>query len=79
MDYLFFAIIVGLLGYVFFKEKQNEKIIRDILAFKISKDASDFKNLVMRDKEEEKETVEAPEEIPLEEAPADKILEKLKG
>lgn len=68
-------IILALIGLIFYKEKRQEKIIREILIFKLSKDVVEFKTAIQ---EPEKER-ERPEEevLPIEEAPPEQLLEAL--
>jgi hypothetical protein len=71
------AIILALIGFLFYKEKQHQEIIKEILASKLSKDIFEFKSAIEKPKEEETEK-EEEEVVPIEEAPAEKLLEALK-
>jgi hypothetical protein len=72
------AIILALIGFLFYKEKQHQEIIKEILASKLSKDIFEFKNVIEKPKEEEETEKEEEEVVPIEEAPAEKLLEALK-
>lgn len=73
------TIIIFLLGLQLYKERQFEKIIKEILAAKFAKDAFEFKNLSSESvlSSRSNETKLEPQEIPIEEAPVDKLLEAL--
>lgn len=80
MAEIFFIIIIFLLlGFLFYREKQFEKILKEILAAKFAKDAFEFKNLSSESvlSSRSNETKLEPQEIPIEEAPVDKLLEAL--
>lgn len=70
-------IILTLIGFLFYKEKQHQEIIKEILASKLSKDVFEFKSAIEKPKEKE-EVEEEIEEVPIEEAPPEKLLEALK-
>jgi len=69
-------IILTLIIFLFYKEKQHQEIIKEILASKLSKDVFEFRSAIEKPKEEKTEKEE--ETIPIEEAPAEKLLEALK-
>lgn len=73
------AIIIFLLSLQFYKERQFEKIVKEILAAKIAKDAFEFKSLSSESVPSgtPKETKLEAEEMPIEEAPPEKLLEAL--
>lgn len=76
-EILIFLISVGLLLFLFYRERQYEKSLRDILAAKLSQDASEFKFATEKEKPVEEKKAE-PEEIPLEELSAEEMLKALK-
>lgn len=73
------TIIILLLAFQFYKERQFEKIIKEVLAAKIAKDAFEFKSLSSENVSSvtPQKTKLEPEEIPIEEAPPEKLLEAL--
>lgn len=76
MDIISLIIILGLIGFCFYKERKQEQIIKELLAFKLSKSATEFQATI-----EEKPKEETPKEeevLPIEEAPPEKLLEALK-
>lgn len=70
-------IVIFLLGLQFYKERQFEKILKEILAAKIAKDAFEFKSLSSEIVPPGKEKKAETEELPIEEAPPEKLLEAL--
>lgn len=75
-EILLFIIIVLLIAFIFYNERQREKSLRDILLAKLSKDAGEFKFATEEVKagSVEKEVVE----IPLEDMSAEEMLGVLK-
>jgi hypothetical protein len=72
-EILFFLIIAGLIAFLVYREKQYERVIRDILAAKLSRDAGEFKaatgeKLEVGEGEPEEETV------PLEDVSAEEMI-----
>ena len=73
MDTLYLFIInIFLVGFLFFKEYQHKKEIRDILSARLSRDVYEFKEGVEEEKEEIPEP--SPEEIPLEKVEVDELF-----
>jgi hypothetical protein len=77
MEILFFLINIGLLLFLFYREKQHEKMAREILAAKLSRDVSEFKEIIEEPKKK-KEVKQEPVEIPLEDVPAEEMIAAFK-
>lgn len=77
MDILYLFITnIFLIGFLFFKEHQHKKVIRDILSARLSRDVSDFQYAT---KEESAESYEPPaEEVPLEDVEVDELMKSNK-
>ncbi len=73
MDILLFFITFIFFAYLFFREWQNEKILKTILIAKLSRDVSEFKSATEDLKSETLEKLE-PDEIPLEDMSAEEML-----
>lgn len=74
MLYLF-IINVFLIGFLFFREYQYKKEIREILSARLSRDVYEFQEAAEEEKEPEPEPL-PPEEIPLEDVSTDELLKK---
>ena len=72
IDLIFTLSLVGLL---LFQEWRHYKIIKLILAMKISKDADEFDALI--NKQDEQEEQDKPEEVPLEDLTPEDMLKVL--
>ncbi len=73
MEILLFFITIVFFAYLFFREWQNEKILKTILIAKLSRDVSEFKSAIEDSKSETLEESE-PDEIPLEDMSAEEML-----
>ncbi len=73
MEILLFFITIVFFAYLFFREWQNEKILKTILVAKLSRDVSEFKSATENSKPETLEESE-PDEIPLEDMSAEEML-----
>jgi rubrerythrin len=72
-EFLLFFINIGLIAFLIYRERQHERQVREVLAARLSRDASEFKAAVEESKPAEPDKPE-PVEIPLEDAPAEDIL-----
>lgn len=76
MDTIYLFIInILLIGFLFFKENQHKKEMRDILSARLSRDIYEFKEGSEEEKEEVPEQI-PPEEIPLEEVEVGDLIKK---
>lgn len=77
IEILLFIINISLIGYLIYRERQHEQIVRSILAARLSRDAWEFKNTIEKPQAEEKSKTEEETEIPLEDVPAEEMLRVL--
>ncbi len=73
IEILLFFINIILFAYLIYRERQNERILKTILAAKLSRDVSEFKSAIEDSKLETLEKSE-PNEIPLEDMSAEEML-----
>lgn len=73
MEILFFIVIICLVGLLFYKEAKNERMLVAILTAKLSQGAGEFRSAISKPNEDN-DTGETSNEIPLEDLSAEEML-----